>query len=84
MKLCRSDNDYTTAPQEVFPILHSEAAFTQNKWPSLPSSKQIYFTWSTSRKDDSKSYNFGGLGKCIEDGAGRMLTSGTGSRRFEI
>ena len=81
MKSCSSDNDYTTVPQEVFPIFHSEAAFTQNK---LPSSKQIYFTCNTSRKDDSKSYTFGGLSKCMEDGAGRMFTSGAGSRRFEI
>ena len=28
---------------------------------------------NTSRKDDSKSYNFGGLGKCIEDGAAAKL-----------
>ena len=26
-----------------------------------------------SRKDDSKSYNFGGLGKCMEDGAAVKL-----------
>ena len=54
----------------MFPVFHSETAFTRNK---LPSSKQICFVCNTSRKDDSKSYNFGGLGKCMEDGAAAKL-----------
>ena len=28
---------------------------------------------NASRKDDSKSYNFSGLGKCMEDGAAAKL-----------
>ena len=44
--------------------------FTRNK---LPSSKQICFVCNTSRKDDSKSHNFGGLGKCMEDEAAAKL-----------
>ena len=34
----------------------------------MPSSKQICFVCNTSRKDDSSSYNYGGLGKCMKDG----------------
>ena len=48
------------------------------------------FVCSTSRKDDSKSYNFGGLGKCMEDGAGAKLQEcllvgqDTENSRFEL
>ena len=60
----RVDDESSCA--EVLPFFHSETAYTRNK---LPSSKQICFVCNTCRKDDSKSYNFGQLGKCVEDRA---------------
>ena len=45
---------------------------------------------NTSRKDDSKSYDFGGLGKCVEDGAAAKLKEyllvgqGTEMSRFKL
>ena len=56
----------------------------------MPSSELISFVCNTSRKDDSKSYDFCGLCKCIEDGAAAKLQEyllvgqGTEMSRFKL
>ena len=47
-------------------LFHSETVFARKKLPSSKQ-KQICFVCTTPRKDDFKSYNFVGLGKCMED-----------------
>ena len=50
----------------MFAFFHSEISFTQKVYPL---SKKRSIVCNTSIENNSKSNNFGGLGKSLEDGA---------------